>query len=483
MPARRSHRARSLSAVGLAALLALGVAARGRLYLAQTSYWYDEAYLLLNVFDRSFAGLVGPLGGDQAAPPLFLLLLRALYVAAGRAEWVMRLPAFAASLAALAVMVPLARATVGRRGTLLAAGLGAVCYHGVTHGSEVKPYALDLLASEVMLLAGAAVLTPAPGRRGRGPALLAAAVLAPWLSFPSVFALGAVSLALLTAACRGRSPRLWPFWCAFNLAALASCGALWWLAARHLSTPGLRQFWAGCFPDLSKPGRAAAWTLGYLVETADYGATGLGVPLLLLAAAGLAALARRSPESAVLLAAPPALAWVACAAGKYPLGDRLVFFAAPCVWLAAAAGGAALARRARGRAAAAAAALAAALLLPGAARMVKHLPRAEGKCDFRGAFAFVDARRRPGEALCVSHPEVYEVYHGRPPRPGGPVTPLALADRLPVAGGVWVVSTPQAPGLAQFPKAFEHLGAAAGPPRLLRTFPGVEVWFYGSAAR
>lgn len=483
MPEPGPRRARALSALALVALVVLGALARGRLYLARTSYWYDEAYLLLNVFDRSFATLVGPLGNEQAAPPLFLFSLRALYLAAGGAEWAMRLPAFAASLAALAVMVPLARAAVGRRGALVAAGLGAVCYHGVTHGSEVKPYALDLLATEVLLLAGAAFLTPAPGgRRWPGPALLAAAVVAPWCSFPSVFSIGAVSSAVLTAAWRGRAAGMWRFWCAFNLAALVSCLALWWVAARHLSTPGLRQFWGDYFPDLSSPGRAALWTLRYLVETANYGATGLGVPLLLLAAAGLTAVARRSPEVAVLLAAPPALAWVAGAAGKYPLGDRLVFFAAPCVWLAAAAGGVALLRRLRFRPAAVAA-LAAALLLPGAARMLKHLPRTEGKSGFREAFALVDARRRPGEALFVSHPEVYEVYHARPPRPDETAAPLECADGSPVTGGVWVVTTPQQPGLTLFPQAFEHLRAAAGPPRLHQSFNGIEVSYYEPAGR
>src|SRR5262249_55085601 len=124
----------------LGALLLLGLVARCRHYLLGHSYWYDEAYLLLNVFSRSGGELLGPLDHAQAAPPLFLLLLRGLYVWAGPQEWVMRLPAFVSSLLSLVLIVPLARRVVGRPGWVWAAGLGAVCFHGVTHGAEVKPY-------------------------------------------------------------------------------------------------------------------------------------------------------------------------------------------------------------------------------------------------------------------------------------------------------------------------------------------------------
>src|SRR5205807_9426284 len=99
-------------------LLALGTAARVRYYAAHTSYWYDEAYLLLNVFHRSWLELLEPLQDDQAAPPLFLWCLRALYRTIGGGEWAMRLPALVTGLLALAALVPLARRAAGRRGWL-----------------------------------------------------------------------------------------------------------------------------------------------------------------------------------------------------------------------------------------------------------------------------------------------------------------------------------------------------------------------------
>src|ERR1700678_2666518 len=81
-----------------AGLVLLGIGVRVRHYLAAPSYWYDEAYLLLNVFEKNCAELMGPLRDAQAGPPVFLWTLRLLYVVAGPSEWVMRLPAFTASL-------------------------------------------------------------------------------------------------------------------------------------------------------------------------------------------------------------------------------------------------------------------------------------------------------------------------------------------------------------------------------------------------
>src|SRR6516164_11214733 len=110
-------------------LIALGIAVRIRQYAACPSYWYDEAYLLLNVFRKSFFELLGPLRDDQAAPPLFLWMLRGLYRIAGGSEWCMRLPALAAGVAGLFVMVPLARRMVGRRGRPWAVVFCALGHH------------------------------------------------------------------------------------------------------------------------------------------------------------------------------------------------------------------------------------------------------------------------------------------------------------------------------------------------------------------
>jgi hypothetical protein len=463
----------------------LGVAARCRLYFYGASYWYDEAYLLLNVFGKSAAQLLGPLGDEQAAPPLFLLLLRSLYVAAGPGEWVMRLPAFAATLLALALMVPLARRVVGGRGWVWAVGLGAVCQHAVAHGSQVKPYAGDLLVAEAVLL-GAALLLGEVGARGRIAGLLLlllTAALGPWLSYPSVFCLGAASAALLVELWRRRGRGLAWAWAGFNLVVLISGSTLWYFAARHHHTHALQAWWESFFPDLSSPWAALRWGVRYLVEVGHYAATGLGVPLLLLAVPGWAVLGRRSPALLALVTLPLGLAWLAGAVRVYPLGDRLLFFAAPCLWLPAAAGAAALVEWCgRRRAALAGAAVAAALLLPGAARMVKDLLARPVVVEFREAFACVHAHRQSGDALWVSHPQVYEVYHGRPAGLLGAYTSLEQVEETARRGRLWMVYTPQTPGLTLFPEVFARVQAAGAVPVERYQVQGLEVVLYAPAA-
>lgn len=412
-PRRRTRRL-SLS---VALLLALGLALRLRQYAACPSYWYDEAYLLLNVFHKSFLDLLGPLRDDQAAPPLFLWSLRGLYRIAGGGEGGMRLPALAASVAGLLLMVPLARRVAGRRGRLWAVAFCALGHHAAAHAGEVKPYALDFLMTELILLAALRCQAAVSGWRPRA-ALCLLAVLAPWASYPSVFVLGAAIAALLVLAFCQPAAQARGF---FFLACVAGwlCGVstffLWLIVARHQATLGLRDFWASSFLDLSSPGAAVMWVSHCLIEIGNYGTREMGLPLLALAFVGAASFWRRAPARVVLLTGPLPLALIACALHRYPLGGRLLFFLVPCVWLLAARGVGVLLRRLPARLARLGWVLPALLLIPAALWAGRLFLVVTPRCQFREAFAYVEAHREPGDLLWVSHPQVYEVYHGRAP--------------------------------------------------------------------
>lgn len=447
----------------LVALVLLGLAARVSLYLLGPSYGYDEAYLLLNVFAHPAGELLGPLQDDQAAPPLFLLALRGLYLVGGGAEWLMRLPAFLATLAALALMMPLARMVVGRPGWPWAAGLAAVCHHAMAHGCQVKPYAMDLLISEAILLAAALALLPDLAQRLHRTglaALIVFAVVGPWASYPSVFLLGGAAAALLVQR-RHRAGL------SVGIAAVLSALGLWLFVGRHQHNTSLTQWWSSAFVDLSSPLRTLRWTLGYLVEIGHYGATGLGVPLLVLAVPGWVMLGRRLPALFMLTAMPLAMAWAAGAARAYPLSDRLLFFAAPCVWLPAAAGVGWLLfqlRRAAARGKVRWAtfgwlAAAGGLFLPGAGRMAKELIAGPVVPEFREAFARVLKERLPEDHVWVSHPQVFEIYHGRPNWLLGAYTPLEEVATAARRGRLWMIHTPQGPGMTQFSELFDRLRA------------------------
>lgn len=406
-----------LSRIILLVLLALGIALRVRHYAACPSYWYDEAYLLLNVFDKSWIDLLGPLHEDQAAPPLFLWLLRGLYQLVGGSEACMRLPALAASVAGLLLMVPLARRVAGRRGWIWAVAFCALGHHAAAHAGEVKPYAFDFLMSEAILLAALFSLVSIRKLWPRiGLCLLAA--LAPWLSYPAVFVLGAASLALLVHGFRHRSA-------AYGRMHIILAGAvgsltvlsslfLWSLVVRHQATSSLHAFWSASFLDLSSASAAAGWTGRRLIEIGNYGTREMGLPLLVLALVGAASL-RSRPARGVLLLGPVVLAFAASALRLYPLGGRLLFFLVPCLWLLAVRGIDAMRHRLPGCRGTLGWVLPMVLLLPALLSAGRLLARVTPRCQFREAFAYVEAQRQPGDVLWVSHPQVYEVYHGRAP--------------------------------------------------------------------
>jgi len=51
------------------AAVVFGIVCRVSQYAANTSVWHDEAYVALNVFKKTFAGLLGPLDWNEPAPP------------------------------------------------------------------------------------------------------------------------------------------------------------------------------------------------------------------------------------------------------------------------------------------------------------------------------------------------------------------------------------------------------------------------------
>lgn len=472
----------------VAGLVVLGAVVRLRQYLACFSYWYDEAYLLVNVTSTSFAGLVGPLRCNLVIPPAFLWLLRLLYLLLGADEWVMRLPAVLFSLAALFVMIPLARRVIPGPFAWLAVALGALAHHAVVHACEVRPYTADLLVTELTLLASAGCLLLSPGERGHTAArvlLLPVAVVGPWLSFPAVFVLGATSLALAGAAWRRGGRSAWLFWVGFNGLVGLSAVALWWFQARHLYYPGLKDHWVGWggFPEDAAPLTVLRWTGRCLVGVAHYAATGLGVPLLLLGVGGAVALWRRSRGLVVLVAGPVVLGYAAALLRVYPLADRTTLFAAPCLWLLAAAALASLARLANGRLACASLAAAAVLVVPLVFREGKYLVVAEPRCDFRGALAHVRRHEADGDLCWVSHPEVYEVYRGDDTPCLGSYTPPRQVAIRARGKRLWVVTTVAPQGRNSLPDALPAALDSVGlTPAGRESFAGVDVVLYEPAS-
>jgi hypothetical protein len=218
-----------------------------------------------------------------------------------------------------------------------------------------------------------------------------------------------------------------------------------------------------------------AWSGRCLSEIGNYGTREMGLPLVVLAVVGAWSLRRRAPSLVVALVAPLSLVLLASALRVYPLGGRLLFFLVPCLWLLAARGLAALIRRLPARLAPI---LPLGLLVPALLWAGLFLLGVTPRCQFREAFAYIAARRAPGDVLWVSHPQVYAVYHGHAPHLSAYSPPEAV-EQAARTGRLWMVCA--IAGTRQRYTATDIVARVkAGPYTVLdcRRFRGLEVILY-----
>lgn len=158
------HRGRAVARweplVGLPAIVAVAALLRG-FALARPSLWFDEAYTAW-LTRRSWSGIVGWLGAEDAHPPLYFLFMKAWTGLAGTSELALRLPsAVFATLTVVFVYLLLRRLGWGRVAPA-AALLVALSPIQIMTGQDAKMYAL----LGMLTAAGTLALLPAVAGRG-----------------------------------------------------------------------------------------------------------------------------------------------------------------------------------------------------------------------------------------------------------------------------------------------------------------------------
>ena len=147
-------------------------------------------------------------------------------------------------------------------------------------------------------------------------------------------------------------------------------------------------------------------------EIANYGNRDVGIVLAALALVGGFALLHRRRPIFVLLIVPFVLAVAAALLGKYPLAHRTGFFLLPCLWLLAALGFDRVVQwgQVRGWNLAPAGV---ALVAWNLGWLVAGLAVPDSRMDFRGAYRFVQAHCRAGDAVWSQTAVVYQTYYGK----------------------------------------------------------------------
>jgi len=450
------------------ALLVAGTALRLWQYLGNPALWLDELAAAHNVITRPLPGLlIERLSDGQIAPPGFLVLSRALVVAFGPSEYVLRLLSLLCSLASLPVMARVARRVLAPTGAVVAVALFSLSAGVAVFAADAKQYPCDVLVILVLTDLGLGWLH-APTRR-RLLTLVAAGVVLLWFSQPAVFVLAGLGGALLLgAAAKERRALVLP------LVLWAVMAGLSLAYARSRMSPGLASFMAwfwreGFMPWPPRNLGDLLWPLGAVRgvfdELLDFPWPALYVALALI---GGVSLTRRRPAEAMLLLFPVFLTLAASIAHAFPFRVRVVLFVVPTLLLLVGEGawwfGTLLRLRMFERLAPLAAAI------PPLVMLARNPPIWRFD-DARPVLAELQRERRPGDVVYVYYPSWQAIrFYGE--RYGMPLPSVDLGscqpelrdylrelDRYRGRERIWFVSAFEPPRTAETTSMLAYLDA------------------------
>ncbi len=329
------------------AFVAFGVSIRVIRFLLAHPLWGDECFVAANLIERNYLGLLRPLDYQQVVPFLFLWVQLSIARLLGYSEMTLRLFPTACAVASLFVVRHLASRLMKGLPVLIVVAIVAVSTNPIRHGNEAKPYAVDFLASAILLTLMVEWWRK-PDRAAWVWGLAGATPLAMGLSLPSVFVLGGISLAMLGRVLKDRGPQVVSAYLTFNLmivAVFAATLALYRVEGSAEVKAYMDYYWSGMFPPLSDPTRLLIWLIrahtGQLFAYPVGGANGASLLTVILTVAGLADLIRKGRGMVVMACVIPlGLALVASMARAYPYGEseRLMQFEGPMVCLLAGSG-------------------------------------------------------------------------------------------------------------------------------------------------
>ncbi len=283
-------------------VLALGLFGIGR------SLWVDEAWVANSIQSPTLHGMFFYPGWLQVSPPLFLLLARSAVQVTGASNAAFRIVPLSMSLAAAVFLLAAGRRVLAAPLAALATAFVAFDLTAIEYSRTLKPYSGELASTATLLLA-AAIYLDRPDRKRFGWLLATVAVALP-LSYPTVFLLPGIALAVFFIGPRSRA--VW-------IAALAATELLtmYLFLIRFNLAPGLHDFWAAA-PDNRLTATLAA-ALSFCVFASIRAAL---------------VFARRKPlprDWFYLVCLLPCLLLAASAAARlYPVSHRTRLFALPC---------------------------------------------------------------------------------------------------------------------------------------------------------
>jgi hypothetical protein len=443
--------------------------------------WVDEEMIAINIRDRSFAELAGALSLAQAAPYAWLVAERALLLALGSGERVLRLVPVLFGVATLGGAV-----WVGRRWMNLvgATSLVFLCAMGqwiAFHALELKHYSADVCFGLLLpALAAWAVETPTTDVPMRRIALWwIAAALAQWTSNGALFVAPACAIVIVATMTvrfgwRGAMLAVLP-----GLIWAGSFGANYLVTLRPaLGNDFLRNYWASALPPAGASlAQALTWCARQLAPLAEKpGGSGFGLVFWAAAVVGFFASPGFPRAFRAAYALVPLSAFLLAIVRLVPMSERLGLWFVPALYvgiaMAAQAAADLLVRSAAsGRQWRAAVGAVAILVLALMGRdifargtiYVRLEPYdSNHEFDDRAAVGWLARQRRPGDVWMANYLALPAVWWYRGDDDGLPIVEASLDDDRAACGSREIAPW-RADGQPQ--RALVYLGFGADSPR------------------
>jgi hypothetical protein len=322
--------------VDLAAIIALiGCGVFLTIWARGQTLWLDEQMIALNVRERSFAGLAGPLWFGQSAPFGWLILERAVMLGFGAGELALRLVPTLFGCATLALAVWVGRrwmSAIGAAAFVLLCAFGRWTSH---YPFEVKHYSADVFWGLLIpALAAWTLESRAPRQRLRRIAIWwAAASVGLWVANGALLAAPPSVVVLLALLWRRAGARTALSFALVGCVWIASFGTHYWFSIRYtLASEYLRNYWSGGLPpdSLGFAGLVAWLAARFEPLALNPGGSGRWVMFWLVALCGLGYAWRRL---GMFLAAMVVSAFALGALALVPLQDRLALWIVPALYL------------------------------------------------------------------------------------------------------------------------------------------------------
>lgn len=311
--------------------IAVGVALRCVQYFLNRSLWIDEAFLALNILDRTFLELLKPLDYNQGAPVGFLVVEKLAVQMFGSSEYSLRLFPFVAGVAAIFLFYRVAKRTLQLPAVVVAVGLFALCDRLIYYSAEVKQYSSDVAISLLIYLLAIELERPSVLKlivfAGFG-------AIAVWFSHPSVFVLAGTGSCLLIFAWLKQQWRTVVQYVFVFITWAISFAAFYFISIRPLSNnEALQQSWGeghNSFVPLPVSLTNLRWLFDKFFEIFDYPVgihlTGIAALAFIVGCASLIGKRRF-----YLLTSPILFTVVASVLRQYPFKGQLLLFIVPVI--------------------------------------------------------------------------------------------------------------------------------------------------------